>query len=335
MVCCCKVVDWIPAVWRCRSALGVLIGLFLLMRPTDVAAQHCYGGFGFHGHSQLWVVNPGFGYSGFSGLGNGRTFFYQVGGNPNLYYAPGLYSPQPIQQVSYPTVGSTIIPASQKPVTLERSKVPVNPSSPAARLRSLEHQARGDQKMREQKWSEARAAYRNSVDAASDRADAHLRLGLSLVAIQRFEPAIHEFKRALFIDPLIPQMGKISKAIFGPESQMARSSMISKLTDWVRDDYSNPDRLFLMGVLLHFEGDARGRECFEAAMRIKRTGDVSHIVAFIGQPAETNQDAAPIPAVPKLNDKPMPIDAPQPVLNVPAKKAFGPIPGAPVPMPDL
>lgn len=318
--------------------VGFLFGVLLLLRPPVAAAQHYHGGYGFHGYSQPWVVNPGLGYSGYTSLGLGRTVFYQVGA-PNLYYVPGLYSPQPIQPVSYPATGSTLIPVSLKPTTLERSKVPVIPSSPAARLRSLEHQARGDQKLREQKWSEARAAYRNSVDAASDRAEAHVRLGLSLVAIQRFEPAIHEFKRALFIDPQIPQMGKISKTIFGPESQMARSSIISKLTDWVRDDYANPDRLFLMGVLLHFEGDVRGRECFEAAMRMKRNGDVSHLVAFIGEPAAAHQVPIPavpkLPEIPKLNEKPIPINALQPVLNVPLPNAVGPIPGAPVPMPDL
>lgn len=319
-----------------RLILGVLSGVLLVLRSSVVDAQHCYGGYGFHGYSQPWVVNPGLGYSGYSSLGNVRTIYYQVG-HPNLYYFPGLYSPQPVPPVSNPALGGTLVSVSQKPVTLERSKVPVIPSSPAARLRSLEHQARGDQKLREQKWSEARAAYRNSVDAASDRAEAHLRLGLSLVAIQRFEPAIHEFKRALFIDPLIPQMGKVSKVIFGPDSQMARSSIISKLTDWVRDDYSNPDRLFLMGVMLHFEGDPRGRECFEAASRMKRSGDVSHIVAFLGQPVAAFQDPANglVPEVPKLNDKPIPINVSQPVLNVPLPKGIGPIPGAPVPMPDL
>jgi hypothetical protein len=318
----------------------LFLGVSALMQPLCAEAQHCSGGFGFHGFSQPWVVNPGLGYSGYVGPGYGRVFSYQVG-NPNLYYSAGLYSPQPVQPVFYQVPTNAVVNVTQKTST-ERSQVPVVPSSPAARLRSLEHQARGDQRLREQKWSEARAAYRSSVDAAPDRAEAHLRLGLCLVAIQRFEPAIHEFKRALFIDPLIPQMGQISKAIFGPDSKMARASMISKLTDWVRNDYTNPDRLFLMGVILHFEGDVRGREFFEAAMRMKRTGDVSHIASFVGQPAaainaphEIADHGFPIHGVPKLNEKPLPLNNFKPDLNARLPGVGGPIPGAPVPMPDL
>ena len=159
-------------------------------------------------------------------------------------------------------------------------------------------------------------------------------VGMQAVAIKDVAQSKYRSDASFLADSLLSQMWTDAGNIAG-YAYAGSGTAPSKLTDWVRDDYSNPDRLFLMGVLLHFEGDARGRECFEAAMRMKRTGDVSHIVAFIGQPAEANPDAAPMPAVPKLNDKPMPIDAPQPVLNVPAKKAFGPIPGAPVPMPDL
>jgi hypothetical protein len=337
----------------------IFLGVVSLWQPLAADAQHYHGGFGFHGSSQPWVVSPGLGYSGYAGPGYGRSFYYQTG-NRNLYYDQGFYSPQIIQPVSYSVPANSPLNVLPKSASVEPSKVPVVPSTPAARLRSLEHQARGDQRLRQQKWSEARAAYRSSVDAAPDRAEGHLRLGLCLVAIQRFEPAIHEFKRALFIDPLVPRTGQISKAIFGPDSQMTRSSIISKLTDWVRDDYTNPDRLFLMGVILHFEGDPRGLEFFEAAKRMKRNGDVSHIELFMGPaPAINDVPQAPLAAVPKLNDKPVPIMGPQliqndpqgngarsmpatvpilpprPAMTGPVPKTVVPLPGAPVPMPDL
>ena len=209
------------------------------------------------------------------------------------------------------------------------------PSSAAARLKSLEHQTRGDQKLREQKWADAWAAYRSSVDAAPDRADAHLRLGMCLVAMLRYEPAIREFKRALHIDPTIPKVGKFSSTLFGPDSQIVRSSIVSKLADWVQEDYRDPDRLFLLGVILHFEADPRGQEVLEAAMRMKRKGDASHITSFLNSPAGIAKWPQPalVPEMPKLNAEPMPMQFGPPVVNVP--KRIGPIPGAPVPMPDL
>lgn len=276
-------------------------------------------------------------------MGYTRTISYQIGNdwNPRINpFVPDLTIPQPMREVSY------LVPDVPRDTPFDPTKVPVSPSSPAARLRSLQHQARGDQRLREQKWSEARGAYRAAVDAAPDRAEAHLRLGLSLVTIQSYDSAIRELKRAVFIDPAIPTSGNQSKILFGPDSGLVRSSIISKVTDWVREDYRNSDRLFVLGVLLHFEGDARSREFFEAARRMKRKGDNSHILAFLGTSdvvADANEAAAPV--VPTLNDKPTPI----PFAAEPGKDVVGnavgdnraifrknvPLPGAPVPMPDL
>ena len=91
----------------------------------------------------------------------------------------------------------------------------------------------------------------------------------------------------------------------------------------------------MLGVVLHFEGDPRGQEVFEAARRMKRTGDASYISSFLGSPADVVKGpiAPPIPELPKLNDKPIPMPIGQPLVNLP--KRNGPLPGAPVPMPDL
>ena len=298
----------------------IFFGSFWLLCPLVADAQHCLGHFGFQRSLQPLLINPVLGYSGYVGPGYVR---YQPV-NPNPYV--------PSQTTRIVSIG---IPDTPAPAPFDPSKVPVVPSSTAARLKSLEHQTRGDQRLREQRWADAWAAYRSSVDAAPDRAEAHLRLGLCLVAMLRYEPAIREFKRALFLDPTIPKSGKISSTLFGPDSQLVRSSILSKLSDWVREDYRDPDRLFVLGVVLHFEGDPRGQEVFEAALRMKRKGDVSHISSFLGSPAGAVKGpvGVPIPAMPKLNDKPIPMPFGQPLVNLPNRN--GPIPGAPVPMPDL
>ena len=332
----------------------MLLSFVILCRTAAVDAQYCNSPYVFRGHWSPWVVAPVMGYSGFVGPGYNRTIGYQIGGFPATRvnpFVPDLTIPQPMSDTSF------LIPDVSRDTPFDPSKVPVVPSSPAARLRSLEHQARGDQRLRDQKWSEARAAYRAAVDAAPDRAEAHLRLGMSLVTIQSFEPAIRELKRAVFIDPTIPTSGNQSKILFGPESALVRSSIISKVTDWVREDYRDSDRLFVLGVLLHFEGDARGREFFEAARRMKRKGDSSHIMAFLGgakgpegEPAFVDPvgvDAAKVkePEIPELNDKPLPVQFAPAVgngvmgnrehKNRRLPKPVGPLPGAPVPMPDL
>jgi Tetratricopeptide repeat len=297
----------------------LFFGSLLMLRPLIADAQHCSGHYGFLRRPQPLLINPVLGYSGYVGPGY-------------LQYQPS--NPTPIvlpQRMQIISVGVPEEPA----VSFDPSKVPVVPSSAAARLKSLEHQARGDQRLRQQKWADAWAAYRSSVDAAPDRAEAHLRLGMCLLTMLRYEPAIRELKRALSLDPTIPKLGKMSSTLFGPDSQIVRSSILSKLADWVQEDYRDPDRLFLLGVVLHFEGDPRGQEVFEAARRMRRKGDASHIVSFLDSPAGVAKgpQPAPIPEMPKLNPNPIPMSLVPPVVNLP--KSIGPIPGAPVPMPDL
>jgi hypothetical protein len=289
-----------------------------LLQPQIAGAQHYPGHFGFQRYPQPWIINPILGYSGYVGPGYVR---YQPF-NPNPYV--------PSQRSQIVSIGATDTP---NPVPFDPSKVPVVASGTAAKLKSLEHQMRGDQRLREQRWADAWAAYRSSVDAAPDRAEAHLRLGLVLVTMQRYEPAIREFKRSLFIDPTLPKLGQIASMLFGPDSQFVRSSIISKLSDWVREDYRDSDRLFLLGIVLHFEGDARAQEVFAAAMRMKRKGDASHISSFLDSPVAVAKGPQPVPALPKLNPEPIPMQFGKPVVNLPNPNR--PIPGAPVPMPDL
>ena len=85
--------------------------------------------------------------------------------------------------------------------------------------------------------------------------------------------------------------------------------------------------------MLQFEGDSRAVEFFEGAQRMKRNGDASHIALFAldqnsGLQAPAAQPAQAIPAFKNQPEK-LPPGKPLPPHLV------APIPGAPVPMPDL
>jgi hypothetical protein len=194
---------------------------------------------------------------------------------------------------------------------------PVVPSSPDARLKSLEAQANGDQDLRNQKWLAAYVDYKKAVQLADDRAEAHLRLGLTLIALQHFDTAVTELKRAVTIDPSLPQSGPTLSELFGPGSELARSSIAHKLLDYVNDDIRDPDRLFLMGTLLHFDRDPHAREVLETGMRLNNGG--SHFAAFL-QPPATNDTY-----VPRSSTSP-----PPPTPNPPAAPG---LPPAPLPEP--
>ena len=218
------------------------------------------------------------------------------------------------------------------------SQRPVAPSSTAAKLKSLEKQAFGDEQLRRQQWGKAYVEYRAAVEAAPERAEAHYRLGFLFVAMQHYPSAVREFKRAVFLDPTLPQTADKSVALFGRDSQIVRTSILHKMADWLREDIRDSDRLFLFGLLLHYEDDARGRDVMEAALRMAHNGGrfADHITAFLTPPVELPEAVGPKPEpglidIPKLLPRQAApgVVAPAPAINDNLPPA--PLPAAPVP----
>jgi tetratricopeptide (TPR) repeat protein len=188
---------------------------------------------------------------------------------------------------------------------------PVVASNGDAVRRSLEQEVLGDKKLRLRKWSEACAYYRQSVDAADDRARVHLRLGFAYVALNHFTLAQREFKRGLALDPAIANDGDNLATIFGPESDPIRKSIQQQIAAWVRNDIRDADRLFLLGLWLHYDDDPRSREVLEAALN--RAGEASHIAALLRPSNESSREydqarLATAPELPTLNTIPVPVD---------------------------
>jgi tetratricopeptide (TPR) repeat protein len=210
------------------------------------------------------------------------------------------------------------------------------PSTPDAKLKSLRLQLRGDAWLKEQDYTQAYQRFQQAVDAAEDRPEAHFRLGFALVALGRYELAVKNFKRGLEIDPALPLTGSNLDAIYGKENRLAISSFTHKVADWVREDIRDPDRLFLMGLLLHFDDDHdRSTPFFATAYRL--AGEGSHLVAFLNPvEPEANKPAGgqvgPAPLAPgEAGLKPPAAGIPpQPAAPVIQPKIIVP-PGAPNP----
>lgn len=120
--------------------------------------------------------------------------------------------------------------------------------------------------------------YRNSVDQAPERPEAHFRLGLAFAAMKQFASAIREFKRSIDLDPTIPQSGELFPAIFGPDNQ-GMQTILPPIANWAQEDLRDVNRLFLLGLMLHFNDDPRGSEILEAAART--SGSNPYISAFL------------------------------------------------------
>lgn len=214
---------------------------------------------------------------------------------------------------------------------LDASQLPAKPSTTAGRLKSLEQQVHGDDNFRKGLWGKAYGYYRSAADAASDRGEARFRLGFCYTTIKHFSSAVREFKRGAFLDPELATSGIASSTLYGPNSEIARTSVLNKVAEWVREDPRDPDRWFLLGVILHFEGDERSRIALQTGRQLT-TGHQSHFDVFLAtefivpagnKPANLqelpavpmNGLAVPIlPAgdLPPLLDKPIPLNIPKP-----------------------
>lgn len=259
------------------------------------------------------------------------------GGYPITYGAtvyPGYYWPYPVRASDMP--GSPMqppanaLPAQRSPwANLPAPKAnpaarPVTVSTAAARAKALDYVAEGDQHVRAQKWQLAYASYRQAVHFADDLPEAHLRYGIVFAVLNRYDRAEMEFRRAVYIDPSLPTSAFTLESLFGPDSRLWRASILARLADWVEQDVADPQRLFVLGVMLHFNQDERAQDLFSAAARM--TKNAAHVTAFLAKTPVQSKDAppqpgldlgvrlppAPVPAAPKPQAAPFLPPAPEP-----------------------
>ena len=175
------------------------------------------------------------------------------------------------------------MPLLLNPSTEKMKRRRLDPSTPAAKLRSLRAQAQGDVHMKRQDYHKAYERYKAAASVAPDRAEAHFRTAIALAAIGRLDSAVIYLKRGLQVDPDLPVTGVSLGRVFGRDNDLAKTGTIGRATAWAKEDIRDPDRLFLLGVLLHFDNHPdKSAVLFEAAYRLKGGGD--HLRAFLATP---------------------------------------------------
>jgi tetratricopeptide (TPR) repeat protein len=310
--------------------------------------HHHHSHFG-HGYSPAYFyrraaygVTGYVGFGAYSGLafGNGYTSGYANYGPVYNYtpIAPVVRQAHPLWIGPNPFNNSVIQGALKEnqerwnePVKLPAKtitpKVVIIPSTPEAKLKSMRHQAHGDDWFRQHKYTHAWSSYKQSIAAAGDQAAPRFRLAFTYTALGRFKSAVHELKQGLEIDPVWPLTTNTLGVLYDEDNLVAKNRVLLKVADWVRGDIRDPDRLFLMGVLLHCDGrHDKANPFFDTAYRLKGSGD--HLVAFLKpQPAEPKAKAIPQPPQPGVQNFP-------PLKN-PANNPSGGAPPKADPQPPL
>ena len=213
----------------------------------------------------------------------------------------------------------------------------VSGSSRAGRERSKQFQTEGDRWLREGQNVKAYLKYLEAQREAEDRGEVYFRQAFVLVAMGRYSHAVSKLKRGLQVDPKTALTGQSLDQIYGVENVDHKVDYLQRVADWANADVRDPDRLFLMGVLLHFDDDARSGEFLNAAWKIAGKGQ--HIQAFLqaSGPQPKRIQVAPAPAIAKgrpLDLPPTPADDPtldaeprRPLPNpLQARKPLPPVP---------
>jgi hypothetical protein len=187
---------------------------------------------------------------------------------------------------------------------------PVSGSSRAGKVRSQQFQAEGDRWLREGQNVKAYLRYLEAQREAEDRGDVYFRQAFVLVAMGRYSHAVSKLKRGLQVDPSLAKHGQTLDEIYGVENVDQKVDYLQRVADWANADVRDPDRLFLMGVMLHFDEDARAGEFLNAAWKL--TGKGPHLQAFLPSASSPPKElpAAPIAKGRALPPPPPPRDEP-------------------------
>ncbi|QDV50486.1 hypothetical protein [Gimesia fumaroli] len=169
----------------------------------------------------------------------------------------------------------------------------VIPSTRHAKELSLRNQVKGDEYFKKLDYRRAYDRYKLAASLAKDLATPHFKKGFALVALTQYDRAAYEFKQGLALDPTWPATGESLSELFGPDHLIAKDSMLHQVAAYVKEDIRDPDRLFVFGVVLHFNGQTeQAIDVFRTAARLAGRGD--HFLAFLDpKPVPGKQQAIP------------------------------------------
>ena len=203
-------------------------------------------------------------------------------------YQPELYQPFPagdsqLQQLIQENQGAAGEPA----VTFPAEELPqrfMQPSTAAAKVRSLRSQHEGDLQFRNLQFAVAARRYREALTAAEDRPEPYFRLAFAEAALGDFAEAVRLYKLGLQLDSGWPDHGPTLDWLLGEGNLLTKTQVKQRVADWTLENIRDPDRLFLLGVLLHKDGDAdKARLLFETAEAL--AGRKPYLAAFLSSVA--------------------------------------------------
>lgn len=157
---------------------------------------------------------------------------------------------------------------------------PVSASSRAGKDRSRQFQAEGDRLLHDGQFVKGYLRYLEAQREAEDRADVYFRQAFALVAMGRYSHAVMKIKRGLQVDPTWPKNAASLDTVYGVENVIHKTEYLQRVADWADANVRDPDRVFLVGVMLYCDEDPRATEFLRSASKLAG-GQGAHLHAFL------------------------------------------------------
>lgn len=221
----------------------------------------------------------GYPYAAFSGRfpnGPGFTVLSPVP-YANYPYTTPLYPPPPQIFGVGPSVDPAVPPSRPAREDRPAPQRGTNRDSLASAGKFIGY---GDNHFAAQRYNDANQRYKNAAEVAPGLADSYFRQGFALMAMGRYEAAIKAFKRGLDLDPGWITLGFRIDTLYG-ENKMAKKSHLDALAKAASGEQLDPDMLFLLGVVLYFDGQTeRSAPFFQRANQLSNS---PYLTGFLGQ----------------------------------------------------
>lgn len=138
----------------------------------------------------------------------------------------------------------------------------------------------GDAFFATKKYADANERYRKAARTTPQVGAAWFRQGFALAAMGRSNQAATAFKRGLKLDPAWPESNFSLDQLFGGNAA-AKNDCFATLNAAVADKPTDADRLFVLGVFLHFDGQLDRAAAIFARAEQAAGNNLGHITAFV------------------------------------------------------
>ncbi len=186
---------------------------------------------------------------------------------PRTVAKPAPFDPV-VAKAGQPTPPKTPMPAQAAPT----------PAAISERAKNLLEQ--GDKLFAAQRFHEAGQRYKSAIAAAPQHGGAYFRRAIALIATNRYDLAAPLARRGATLDPQFVRSGfRLNQLYDG--ANLAKNAHLDALARTALEHDRDATNWFLVGMMLHFDGQGeRAQSFFRKAMQLE-TGDTTHITPFL------------------------------------------------------